>query len=63
MRDGPNPTNDPIGLAEADSRVRIVNVSSSNNWCEVEVIQHARTKDDPNSKDRGWVNKRFLKFD
>jgi len=29
----------------------------------VQVLQHARTKDDPNSADRGWVNRRFLKFD
>ena len=63
LRDGPNPTNDQIGLAEAGSRVRVVNVSNSNNWCEVLVLQHARTKDDPSSADRGWVNKRFLKFD
>lgn len=63
LRDGPNQANDQIGLAEAGSRVRIVNVSSSNNWCEVDVLQHARPKDDPNSKDRGWVNKRYLKFD
>jgi len=63
LRDGPNPTNDQIGLAEAGSRVRILNVSNSNNWCEVQVLQHGRTKYDPNSLDRGWVNKRYLKFD
>ena len=63
LRDGPNPTNDQIGLAEAGSRVRVLSVSNSNNWCEVLVLQHARTKDDPSSADRGWVNKRFLKFD
>ncbi|MEK6335038.1 MAG: serine/threonine protein kinase [Acidobacteriota bacterium] len=63
LRDGPNPTSDQIGLAEAGSRVRILNVNSSNNWCEVLVVQHARAKEDPNSKDQGWVNKRFLKFD
>jgi uncharacterized protein YraI len=63
LRDGPNPTNDQTGLAEAGSRVRILNVSNSNNWCEVQVLQHGRTKDDPNSLDRGWVNKRYLKFD
>jgi serine/threonine protein kinase len=63
LRDGPNPTNDQIGLAESGSRVRILNVSNSNNWCEVQVLQHARTKDDPTSADRGWVNKRYLRFD
>ena len=63
LRDGPSPTNDQKGLAEAGSRVRVLNVNSSNNWCEVQVLQHGRAKDDPNSADRGWVNKRFLKFD
>ena len=64
LRNGPNQANDAIGLAEAGSRVRVVSVNSSNNnWCEVEVIQHGRPKVDPNSVDRGWVNKRFLKFD
>jgi hypothetical protein len=61
LRDGPNFTNNQIGLAEAGSKVRVLNVN--NNWCEVQIVQHARPKDDPNSADRGWVNKRFLKFD
>ena len=65
LRAGPNSANDQIGIAESGSRVRVVNVSNSNNssWCEVQVLQHSRAKDDPNSSDRGWVNKRFLKFD
>lgn len=61
LRDGPNVTNNQIGLAEAGSKVRILSVN--NNWCEVQVTQHARPKDDPNSADRGWVNKKYLKFD
>lgn len=61
LRDGPNASNDQIGLAEAGSRVRVLNVNS--NWCEVLVTQHSRAKQDPNSLDRGWVNKKFLKFD
>jgi serine/threonine protein kinase len=63
LRDGPNFANTQIGLAEAGSRVQILNVNNTNNWCEVQVLQHGRTKDDPNSKDRGWVAKRYLKFD
>jgi len=63
LRDGPNVTNNQIGLAEAGSKVRVMNVNSSNNWCEVQVLQHARTKEDANSADRGWVNKKYLKFD
>ena len=61
LRDGPNVTNNQIGLAEAGSKVRILN--ANNNWCEVQVIQHSRPKDDPTSADRGWVNKKYLKFD
>src|SRR5437660_8700510 len=63
LRAGPNAANDPIGLAEAGSRVRILDVNNSTNWCEVQVLQHGRVKDDLSSKDRGWVNRRFLKFD
>src|SRR5260370_8802459 len=64
FRNGPHQTNDAIRLAEAGSRVRVVSVNNNNNnWCEVQVLQHSRTKDDPTSADRGWVNKRFLKFD
>jgi serine/threonine protein kinase len=64
LRDSPNQANDPIGLAEAGSRVRVLSVSNNNNnWCEVQVLQHGRPKDEPDSADRGWVNKRFLKFD
>src|SRR5258706_4819599 len=61
LRDGPNVGNNQIGLAEAGSKVRVI--SLNNNWCEVQVIQHSRPKVEPNSADRGWVNKRFLKFD
>lgn len=63
LRDGPSASNEQIGLAESGSRVRVLNISSATNWCEVQVLQHARPKDDPTSADRGWVNKRFLKFD
>jgi serine/threonine protein kinase len=61
LRDGPNVTSNQIGLAEAGSKVRVLN--ANNNWCEVQVTQHARAKEDPNSADRGWVNKKYLKFD
>ena len=53
--------NAPIGLAEYGSRVKILSVNS--NWYEVQVMEHGRTKTDPYSSDRGWINKRFVKFD
>jgi hypothetical protein len=53
--------NSPIGLAESGSKVRVL--SADNNWYEVLVVEHARPKTDPYSSDRGWVNKRYIKFD
>jgi hypothetical protein len=63
LRDGPSVNNNQIGLAEAGSKVRILN--ANNNWCEVQVLQHARPKDDPTSADTGWVacQKKYLKID
>ncbi len=63
LRAGPNSKSDKVGLAESGSRVQVLSLSSNNNWCEVQVIQHSRLKDEPNSADRGWVNREFLKFD
>ena len=51
----------PIGLAEAGSRVKIL--STGENWYEVQVLQHGRPKADPFTSDRGWINKKFVKFD
>lgn len=62
LRAAPNSRSDKVGLAESGSRVQILSISSNSNWCEIQVTQHARPKD-PNSDDRGWVNKDFLKFD
>lgn len=61
LRPNPSTDNDPIGVAENGSRVRVLTVN--NNWYEVQVLQHGRPKVDPFTADRGWVNKKFLKFD
>jgi uncharacterized protein YgiM (DUF1202 family) len=53
--------NSPIGLAESGSKVKVL--SADNNWYEVQVMEHGRPKVDPYSSDRGWINKRFVKFD
>jgi len=63
LRTGPNSRSDIIGLAESGSRVQVLTIGSNNNWYEVQVLQHARTKEDPASADRGWLNRSFLKFD
>ena len=53
--------NVPIGLAESGSKVKVL--SADNNWYEVQVVEHGRPKMDPYSSDRGWINKRYVKFD
>jgi len=64
LRAGPNWRTEKVGLVELGSHVKVLSVSSNNNnWCEVQIIQHARPKEDPNSLDRGWVNRDLLKFD
>jgi serine/threonine protein kinase len=54
-------SNTPIGLAEYGSKVKVL--SADNNWYEVQVVEHGRPKTDPYSADRGWVNKKFVRFD
>jgi len=63
LRAGPNSKTDVIGVAESGSRVQVLSLSNNSNWCEVQVLQHSRPKDDPSSADRGWLNRTFLKFD
>jgi serine/threonine protein kinase len=61
LRPNPNAENQPIGLAENGSRVKVLAINS--NWYEVQVLQHARPKVDQFTSDRGWVNKKYLRFD
>ncbi|HKO97971.1 MAG TPA: serine/threonine protein kinase [Pyrinomonadaceae bacterium] len=61
LRPDASTANPPIGLAESGSRVKIL--GSDDNWYEVQVLEHGRAKTDPFTSDRGWINKRFVKFD
>ncbi len=61
LRPDASTTNAPIGLAENGSRVKIL--ATEDNWYEVQVLEHGRPKVDPFTSDRGWINKRFVKFD
>ena len=61
LRPVANAANEPIGLAESGSKVKVL--SADNNWYEVQVLEHARPKIEPYSSDRGWINKRYVKFD
>jgi uncharacterized protein YraI len=63
LRAGPNGQTEKVGLAEAGSHVQVITITPNSNWCEIQVLQHARPKEDPSSADRGWVNRTKLKFD
>jgi hypothetical protein len=58
LRPEPNTNNDPVGMAEQGSRVRVLNVN--NNWYEIQVIEHGRDKINSDSLDRGWIHRRFI---
>jgi hypothetical protein len=62
LRPSANTSNAPIGIAELGSRVKVLS-TAENNWVEVQVIAHGRPKTDPYSSDRGWINKRYVRFD
>jgi serine/threonine protein kinase len=61
LRRDANTANGPIGLVESGSKVKVL--SADNNWYEVQIVEHSRPKIDPFSSDRGWINKRYVKFD
>jgi hypothetical protein len=63
LRAGPNSQTDIIGKAESGSRVQVLTMPPNSNWCEVQVLQHSRPKEDPSSADRGWLNRTYLRFD
>src|SRR5204863_1367074 len=63
LRAGPNRQTDVVGLAESGSRVQVITLAPNSNWCEVQVLQHGRPKEDTSSQDRGWINRTYLKFD
>ncbi|MBC8029428.1 MAG: protein kinase [Pyrinomonadaceae bacterium] len=60
LRPDPSTSNPHIGLAENGSRVKVL--SATDNWYEVQVLEHGRPKTDPFTSDRGWINKKFVKF-
>ena len=63
LRPVANVSQGPIGLAESGSKVKVLSASSDSNWYEVQVVEHGRPKTDPYSSDRGWINKRYVRFD
>ena len=61
LRPEASTTRPEIGLAELGSKVKVISENSS--WYEVQILEHGRPKVDPYSADRGWLNKRYVKFD
>jgi hypothetical protein len=59
LRSGPGPSFTKVGLAESGSRVKVLQTNGK--WCQVQVLEHARQKTDPDTKDQGWLNYTFLK--
>jgi serine/threonine protein kinase len=59
LRKGPGSGYTQVGLAESGSRVKVLQVNGK--WYQVQVIEHARPKADPESEDQGWVNSNLLK--
>ncbi|HEY8188748.1 MAG TPA: serine/threonine protein kinase [Pyrinomonadaceae bacterium] len=61
LRPEANSSKPAIGLAESGSRVKIL--ATGDNWYEIQILEHGRAKTDPFTSDRGWINKKFVKFD
>ena len=61
LRSDASIANPPVGVAEYGSRVKIL--AAEDNWYEVQVLQHGRPKASPFTSDRGWINKKFVRFD
>lgn len=59
LRQGPNATASRVGLAGVGSRVRVLRVSGS--WYEVQVLEYATPKAEPEASDQGWLNSNFLR--
>ncbi len=59
LRKGPDSSYAKVGMAENGSRVKVLQVSGR--WYQVQVVEHARPKADPDSADEGWVNSANLR--
>jgi serine/threonine protein kinase len=61
IRSAPNRKASKVGLVERDSKVRILSFSKDQKWCEIEILQHGRAKEDVSAMDRGWVYAKTLR--
>ena len=56
LRPDASVNNRAVGIVTKGSQVRVLSVKNS--WYEIEVLEQGR--EDPDSANRGWINKRFL---
>lgn len=61
IRSAPSRKAPKIGLVERNSKVRILRFNNDRRWCEIEVLEHGREKEDQSSSDRGWVYAKTLR--
>jgi serine/threonine protein kinase len=61
IRSGPSRKAPKVGLVERDSKVGILACSSDQKWCEIEVLQHGRDKEEASAADRGWIYSKALR--
>lgn len=63
VRSTPSSENEPVGLAENGSRVRVLSVNG--NWYEIQILQHGRVSPEWVGKrsEKGWVNNKYVKLD
>jgi serine/threonine protein kinase len=61
LRPDPSLAGSSIGIAEKGSRVKVLNIRNAS--LEIMILQHGRAKTDPNSQDRGWINRRYVDLD
>ncbi|HVF55022.1 MAG TPA: protein kinase [Pyrinomonadaceae bacterium] len=59
LRSGPGRNNGEVGLAEKGSTLKILGVSGV--WYKVDVIEHGRPKEVPDSADQGWAHSSLMK--
>lgn len=62
LRSEPNSVVDNrVGVVSKNSRLKILN--ESNNWYEIEIVEHGREPLKPNDTDHGWVYGKYVKID
>lgn len=61
IRSSPSRKAAKIGEVSRNSKVRILMMSPDRRWCEIEVLQHGRNKEDVWSAERGWIYAKLLR--